>query len=202
MIDAVFDISHHQHKPDFNRAKLDGNQYGVIHKATQGTSYQDPTFKPRIPFIRDSGLRLGAYHFLTSTQPIQQADFFLDVAGNARLLVVDWESSNGKLPSVAILSEFVRFVQAQGLTLGLYAGQADLIQHFEEFDDAIQKCWLWVARYGKMPDIPLGKWHTWTMWQWTDGMHNHPQPIKGIGYCDRDKFNGTLDNLKALWGQT
>jgi len=198
MMDVVHDISHHQHKPDFKRAKRSG-QIGCIHKATEGTAYKDPTFIPRRGFIEDAGLLFGAYHFLTSSQPIQQAEHFLEVTGDTPLLVVDWETSNGKLPSVEVLSEFVRFIHNESRSLGFYVGQADLIEHFEEFDEAIQQCWLWVARYGKMPEVPLGKWKTWTMWQWTDGMHNTPQPVPGIGYCDRDRFNGSLSGLYRLW---
>lgn len=198
MLDIVVDLSHHNHKPDFKRAKQSG-MYGIVHKATQGTQYIDPTFSTRRGFIEDSGLKLGAYHFLSSSQPVQQAEHFLDTASQVPLLVVDWETSNGRLPSVPVLSEFIRFIHSQGRSVGLYLGQADLIEHFEEFDEAINQCWLWVARYGKMPEIPLGRWPTWTMWQWTDGMHNNPQPVSGFGYCDRNRFNGNFAGLERLW---
>ena len=41
--DAVIDLSHFNHNPDFKLAKADGI-LGVIHKATQGTSFLDPTY--------------------------------------------------------------------------------------------------------------------------------------------------------------
>ena len=198
MLDNVTDLSHHNHKPDFRRAKLSG-QYGVIHKATQGLSYIDPTFRKRVEFAEFAGLRVGAYHFLTSSHPVLQAEHFLRNAGDRTLLVVDWETSAGKLPSVAVLSEFIRFIHSEGRSIGLYLNNSDLNEHFDEFDDAIGQCWLWVARYGKMPSVPLGRWTTWTMWQWTDGMHNSPTPVPGFGYCDRDRFNGSQEGLERLW---
>jgi lysozyme len=41
------------------------------------------------------------------------------------------------------------------------------------------------------------------MWQYTDGNFG-PQPhaVNGIGNCDRDKFNGTEDQLRTLWQGT
>lgn len=44
-------------------------------------------------------------------------------------------------------------------------------------------------------------WAKWTLWQYTDGnVGPEPPTVPGIGACDRDKFNGDLDRLKALWG--
>jgi lysozyme len=39
------------------------------------------------------------------------------------------------------------------------------------------------------------------MWQYTDG-NNGPEPhsVNGVGACDRDKFNGDIDQLLRLWG--
>ncbi len=39
------------------------------------------------------------------------------------------------------------------------------------------------------------------MWQYTDGnVGPQPHSIAGIGNCDRDQFNGTVEELKQLWG--
>jgi lysozyme len=39
------------------------------------------------------------------------------------------------------------------------------------------------------------------MWQYTDGaVGPEPHVVAGIGYCDRDKFNGDLTQLHKLWG--
>jgi lysozyme len=201
MIDVVLDISHHNHKPNFVLAKQSG-QLAIIHKATQGTDYTDPTFSKRRQFIVDSGLWLGAYHFLTAHAPINQADHFLAATAGIPLLVADWESYQGLLPPIFVLSEFVRALQRAGRTVGVYMNQHDLITHIDEFDDAVGRCWLWVARYGCAPTVPVNThWPTWTLWQYTDGLHSHPAPVSGIGYCDRNRFNGTLNGLARLWGK-
>lgn len=198
MIDTIIDISHHQHKPDFVRAKASGITH-VIHKATQGTTYTDPTFSKRKRFIEDAGLQLGAYHFLTPEHPVQQALSFLSVTMDVPVLVVDWETSKGRMARVDDLNAFIEVVIKERPSLGLYLGQYDLTSKAEALDYACKNTWLWIARYGKLPEVPLNTWNNWTMWQWTDGAVNHPQPVSGIGYCDRDKFNGDATSLQKLW---
>ena len=45
--------------------------------------------------------------------------------------------------------------------------------------------------------------HGWTFWQYTDGVHGPaPHRVDGVGRCDRNKFNGSLAQLKKLWGVT
>ena len=65
-------------------------------------------------------------------------------------------------------------------------------------DPLLARCWLWLAQYGATPVVPAS-WQTWTMWQYTDGAFG-PQPhaVAGIS-LDRDKFNGTKDELTQLW---
>jgi lysozyme len=64
----------------------------------------------------------------------------------------------------------------------------------------ISECWFWLAQYGPTPVVPRN-WKTWTMWQYTDGaLGPKPHTVKGIGRCDRDKFNGTEAQLRKLWG--
>jgi len=54
---------------------------------------------------------------------------------------------------------------------------------------------LWIAQYttAAQPVIPP-VWNAWTFWQYTD-----KGGVDGInGDVDHNRFNGTLDNLKAL----
>jgi lysozyme len=40
----------------------------------------------------------------------------------------------------------------------------------------------------------------WSLWQYSNGQINAPaSPVPGIGVCDRDRFNGSPDQLKAFW---
>jgi GH25 family lysozyme M1 (1,4-beta-N-acetylmuramidase) len=67
-------------------------------------------------------------------------------------------------------------------------------------DPILAECWFWLAQYGPTPVVPRN-WKTWTMWQYTDGaVGPKPHTVKGIGRCDRDKFNGNEAQLRKLWG--
>ena len=62
MINAIVDLSHHNASVDF-AALAGAGIAGVIHKATQGAGYVDPTYTARQAQARTVGLRWGAYHF-------------------------------------------------------------------------------------------------------------------------------------------
>jgi len=173
----------------------------VFLKATQGTGYLDPTFKDRSAQARDAGLMVAAFHFLEAdSSGIDQAHWFLEhTHGVVPVLAADWELDNGVLPSVELLSAFLRELLGTGKSVGLYAGFSNFEDHFEEFDAVCQLAFLWLAKYGPAPTIPIGKWTTWTFWQWTDGKSNNPIAVDGYGFVDRDKFNGDEDGLRRIW---
>ena len=53
----------------------------------------------------------------------------------------------------------------------------------------------------RQPNKIQQTWPAWTLWQYTDGVAGPgPHSVDGIGPCDRDQFNGTVDQLKQLWG--
>lgn len=58
---------------------------------------------------------------------------------------------------------------------------------------------LWAPRYNSSmlePRIP-DPWTAWKIWQWTDGGDSGPHfTCPGIGECDADYWNGTVDDLK------
>lgn len=63
------------------------------------------------------------------------------------------------------------------------------------------KCWLWIAQYSKAPLVPK-IWPRWTLRQYTDGAFGpEPHSLDGIGRCDRDQFNGSLEELNQFWCQ-
>ena len=60
----------------------------------------------------------------------------------------------------------------------------------------------WIAQYkGPRPVGIPPTFETWTFWQYTDGVHG-PQPheTSGVGPSDRDFFNGSVAQLRKLWG--
>jgi len=206
ILNAIVDISHHNgSKLDFAKAKADGI-LGVIHKATQGQSIKDPLYVRNRKKVRDAGLLWGAYHFATGSDGGKQAQHFLRTVGDPTdtLLVLDFEPNpTGPSMSLDEARAFTAHVFEQtGKWPGLYAGHylKELLRTGK--DAVLAKSWLWLAQYGRRAVVPAN-WPTWTMWQYTDGAAGPPpHSVKGIGYCDRDKFNGGEAQLRRLWGVT
>jgi len=201
-IKAVVDISHHNGDLNLQLAKADGIS-GVIHKATQGTTMADPMYQTNRTKALNEELLWGAYHFGTGGDGAAQAQFFLNVVGtfDNTLLVLDFEqNTDGASMSLADARAFVTEVnQVTGRFPGLYSGSYIKQLLGSAKDPVLAECWLWLPEYGPTPVVPAN-WSTWTMWQYTDGNFGpEPHSVNGIGACDRDKFNGTEDQLRTLW---
>ncbi|RNF83083.1 glycoside hydrolase family 25 protein [Montanilutibacter psychrotolerans] len=205
MLNAVIDISHHNQISSFDTVRQAGI-LGVIHKATQGSAYVDPTFADNRKRIQDAGLLFGAYHFGTAGDADAQAERLLAVAGTDALLVLDFESNpQGGSMTLDEAEQFVHHIyHATGRYPGLYSGST-IKQALSTAgitgpsQTELSKCWLWLAQYAATPLIPKA-WSTWTLWQYTDGAAgNGPYEVSGVGRCDRDQFNGTADQLQAFW---
>lgn len=199
---AVIDISHHNGDVDLQQAKTAG-VVGIIQKATQGTSYIDPTFARNRSRAAGAGLLFGAYHFGVGADGVEQAGFFVRTVqpGPGDLLVLDFEA-NPQGPSMTLdeARAFVLHVQSvTGKFPGLYSGHYLKELLGASVDPVLVNCWLWISQYGPAAIIPPA-WKSWTMWQYTDGgAGNPPHQVPGIGRCDRDIFNGTPEQLRAFW---
>lgn len=203
MIDVVIDLSHHNATPDFVKAKAAGI-VGVIHKSTQGTAFVDPTYHERRQAALNAGLLWGAYHFGTGADGVEQAEHFLRATAptTAELLVLDLEA-NGQGPSMSLAEAhaFITHVSdTAGRFPGVYTGHYIKELLGPARDPILVKCWLWLSQYGSTPVVPP-TWKHWTMWQYTDGASGvGPEPVPGVGRCDRDRFNGPAPRLRMLWG--
>ncbi len=201
MINAVIDVSHHNGTSlDFNKAKADGI-VGVIHKASQGMGNLDALYKTNRKKATAAGMLWGAYHFATGGDGAKQADIFLNAVGDPAgvLMVLDFEPNTaGPTMDLNEAHTFVTHIfQATGRWPGFYSGHLikDLLKG--QKDPILANCWLWLAQYGATA-VVQPTWPTWTMWQYTDGSDGK-EPVKGIGHCDRDRFNGDEDHLRTLW---
>ena len=199
---VVMDLSHNNPSVDFGLAAVDGI-VGVVHKATQGTGFADPQYSARRQAAADAGLLWGAYHFGTGADPVAQANWFLRTAtpGPQDLVVLDFEENPaGTTMSLDQARTFIQTVQAKiGRAPGLYGGSL-LKQSLTGISDPIlEACWLWWAQYGPVAAIPPN-WDNYTLWQYTDGHHgNPPFAVNGVGVCDRDQYQGSVDQLTAAW---
>jgi lysozyme len=203
-INVVVDISHHKGNVDLTKAKAAGI-VGVIQKATQGTSLVDQTYGQNRQKAEAAGLLWGAYHFGAKADGAAQADFFLSKANpdEQTLLVLDYEPNGNATMTLDQARAFVsRVNEVTGRFPGLYSGS--LIKEQlggQPVDPILSQCFLWIAQYGPQPKNIPQTWPTWTLWQYTDGnVGPDPHSVDGIGPCDRDQFNGTIEQLRQLWG--
>jgi lysozyme len=196
--DVVIDIYHGDKvSVDFSVVKSKGIA-AVILKATQGISFVDPAFAPRLANARAAGLLVGAYHFMDATSPVEQMAHFLSVvaATDGILLAVDFEAYERSQPTVTQAATAVMTVKSvTGRFPVLYTGRYMLTAP----NAMLSQCPLWLAEYGSGPVCPPG-WSQWKLWQHTDGrVGSAPKSVPGIGPCDRSRFAGTVDELKAWW---
>ena len=202
-LNVVIDLSHHNAKVDLKQAKEKSGIIGVIQKATQGSSFVDPTYKTNRKKAVDAGALWGAYHFGTGSDGVAQADHFLSTVNPApdTLLVLDFEA-NPQGPNMTLIEAraFVTHVkEVTGRSPGLYSGHYIKALLGNALDPVLADCWFWLAQYGPTAVVPPN-WKTWTMWQYTDGaLGPEPHTVIGIGRCDRDKFNGTEAELQTQW---
>ncbi|MGB9369578.1 MAG: glycoside hydrolase family 25 protein [Xanthobacteraceae bacterium] len=203
-LNVVIDLSHYNEVTSFSVIKASGI-LGVIHKATQGTSDTDPTYASRRTAALAAGLWWGAYHFGTNADGAAQAQYFLSVVnpGPQDLLALDFEQNGNDTMTLAQAEQFVSEVFSEtGRYPGFYSDSMISSLLGDTVNPTLQQCWLWRAEYGAAPVVPP-TWPTWTMWQYTDGSYGSPPALPGVtGTCDRDKFNGSMDGLARLWGQT
>lgn len=171
----------------------------VFIKATQGSSFfDDSSFPAQWAASKRVGLVRGAYHFLTLADGAEQARNFLShvklEAGDLPP-VLDIEVRGGDPREHA--KNAVAFLAAVDAALHrkaiIYAGYTDLAALLEAAP-ALAKYPVWIASYGvAVPEVP-GTGTKWTFWQ-----YSYRGAVSGIsGSVDLDRFNGSLDELRAF----
>ncbi|WP_254229482.1 glycoside hydrolase family 25 protein [Wolbachia pipientis] len=200
LINAVIDLSHWNQEIDFRLTKEDGI-VGIIHKATQGVKYVDPEYTKRKKAAEKEELLWGAYHFgVGEKSGKDQAEHFLETIGDSSdiLLALDIEENkDGKSIMPKQAEDFVNRVYLVTGRLPLIYGSPSFLKDFAT--PTLTECPLWLAKWGTKLTLPIG-WRNWTLWQYTDGQTGaKPHEVEGIGKCDRNKFNGTLKELREFW---
>lgn len=201
----VTDLSHHNAVHDLRASRL----WGVIHKATQGTGYVDPTYAQRRQPVADAGMLWGAYHFGDSSDPVQQVAHFLDCArpGPDTLLALDYEDHPSGAHATMRPQQMVAFLRECERRIGrkivIYSGnrlKEDLPKLSQADRDYVCSHLLWLAQYAATPRLPAGFSRSF-LWQYTDGrVGPEPHGVDGItGEVDLNAFNGTREELAELW---
>jgi lysozyme len=204
MIPRVIDISHHNTVGDLHLVAA-ANIWGVIHKATEGDHYVDPTYAARRKLAHDAGLFWGAYHFNTGAETSAQVDYFLE---NAKpdpdtLLVLDFEDNRQSNMSIQQAVEFLYLVEEQiGRKAAIYSGNRlkENMASLNKADrDYVTSHRLWLCQYGPTPKLPPG-FAKWWLWQFTDGVINKGHSVPGVaGEVDQNTYLGTKAELESEW---
>jgi MYXO-CTERM domain-containing protein len=197
------DVSTYQGNINWTQVTTSNVRFAVT-RISDGPSYQDSQFNRNWAAIKDVGLLRGAYQFFEpGLDALAQADMVVAKVGKLGPgdlpVQLDMEVTGGQ-PSATIVSRMKTWIER--VTAG--TGKRPIIYSAKYFwnDNIASRDFntypLWVANYGvTCPDMP-DPWSNWTIWQYSDA-----RTVPGIGGgVDADKFNGTLDDLKALAGMT
>lgn len=200
MFDGIMDINHND-DVDLAAAQSAGI-VAVIHKATEGATYQDPLYATRRTQAQQLGLLWGAYHFGTAADVDQQIANFVQTAQPAAgdLVALDYETNSGNQMTLEQAEQWVTSWQQQYGYWPMIYGSSLLTQAAQSNPSSpLANCGLWIADYtsASQPTLP-SIFTTWTLWQYTDG--TTPQPLITAGATvDRDRFNGSRKQLDRAW---
>jgi lysozyme len=224
-LDAVIDISHNVRVSDFNLVR-NSNILAVIHKATEGGDWIDPSYSERRMQAESAGLLWGAYHFGTRQYSgARQAQTFLSTVrpGPKTVIALDFELNDPNPNNTMTLpqaEEFVRVVQqATGRLPMVYthAGWANgnrsgrrgvRLREPVGPGSILARCDLWLADHREEPEVPYA-WadRGWKLWQYladeTDSNAAYgsvSRAVPGVTHCDRNLFAGDSSELYRFWG--
>lgn len=190
---TIIDLSHYQPHVDLLTARGDGI-LGVIHKATEGTTWKDGLYRARKANAATLGLSFAPYHFLKPGNIPQQAAHFLQFADPPKggRVFIDYEDGALKLADLRAMIAAVHALD-DTLEIGIYAG-ALLKQQVASGDSDLGSYPLWLAQYTTgTPTWPKSVWPVWSLWQFTDAAD-----VAGVGKCDGNVFNGSDAQLKKF----
>ncbi|MDI1492709.1 MAG: hypothetical protein OHK93_004491 [Ramalina farinacea] len=200
-----FDLSHYQANVDFQGAYNDGARFVII-KATEGTSYTDPSFSTHYSGATSANLIRGGYHFAhpDASSGSTQASYFLAHGGG-------WSNDGLTLPGMLDIEYNPSGATCYGLSASaMVSWVSDFVDTYKAAtgrdpliyttDDWWSTCTgnsgafsgsspLVLARYGSSPGTIPGGWGYQTIWQNADSY--------SFG-GDSDVFNGAQSGLVKL----
>ena len=181
------DLSAHNGDVDFDRVAADGGDF-VFLKATEGVSFKDPKFLANHLAARQSGVKVGAYHFFRfDCDGYEQGRNFLETVDSLSLdlpLAIDIEEWGN--PADYTTDEIVSNIR--GMIFALEGGRHKVILYtnkngYSRFVKGhLEEMPVWVCSFTN-PPMPSDKWLLW--------QHSHESHVDGIkGNVDLNTFNG------------
>src|SRR5262245_21176997 len=199
----VLDISHHNTVSNW-QSIVSAGVVGIIHKATEGTSYVDAQYKSAREQAKKVGLLWGAYHFATASNAKAQVDHFLGTAGvsDDMLYALDWEDYGSNSMNLDQAREFLQ--RCDGI-IGpnrtvLYSGNTVKEALGSKKDSFFGSHRLWLAQYGSSPTVQAS-WNDWWLWQYSDGSPGPtPHGRPGVnGNVDTASYEGSDRHGASEW---
>lgn len=197
------DVSVYQGKIDWSAVRRSGRAFAFI-RVSDGLHHLDALFEQNWKGARDAGLLVGAYQFFRPSQDgAAQAKLLLDrvgrVGGPDLPSVLDAEEGDGR-PGIEIVTACRAWLDvvaaAEHRTPIVYTGSGFWDQL--PSSDVPSTSSLWTANWTQgCPLMPAG-WDAWEFWQYSS-----KGSVPGIGTAvDLDRFNGSLEELRAFAGTT
>jgi lysozyme len=198
------DVSYHNGTINWTSVKNAGYEFAFV-RISDGTGFRDPMFATNWAGAHAAGLTRGIYQFFRPNQDVAaQADLVIAAVGTRAPgdlpPVIDVEAT-GNLSPASVAAKVRTWVDrvkaATGVDPIVYTGKyfwRDQVGGPTTFANNA----LWIAQYTSLcPDL-TSPWNTWAFWQYSE-----TGSVPGIsGGIDVDRFNGTVDELRALAGGT
>ena len=197
------DISNYQATLDLAKVPCDF----VIVKATQGTSYVNPSCDKHVQQALKLNKPFGVYHYISGVGATAEADYFIDNCKNYighGILCLDWESNqNNEWGNESYLESVVDRIKTRtGINPIIYV-QASRYQQVKAVADR-QNCGLWIAQYAN--NNTTGYQTTpWNEGAYTCAIRQYASNGHLNGYdgaLDLDKFYGDLNAWNKYAGAT
>jgi lysozyme len=196
------DVSHYDGTIDWMKAAAGGITFAIM-KASEGTTFVDPTFATNWANAGAAGVIRGAYHFFRpADDATAQADYFLQIAGSPAYgdlpLAIDLEVTDnltGAQVAAGAQTFLQRVQQKTGRTPLIYTSHR-VMDTLLGSPTGFSNFPLWVANWGvSCPGMP-SEWSEWAIWQ-----SSATATVPGISsMVDLDQFNGTLGQLHGFVG--
>lgn len=207
----IIDISNWQNGIDLAVLFKENPLDGVIIKATEATGYTNPNFRTWAEWLENNKKPWGAYHFCAGADAIAEARYFYSVTRpyiGKFIPVADYEADALKCGARWLkdfLDEYFLLSKVKPL---VYCSQS--VTQTQNMNEIARAGYgLWVAQYADFNPVYgfLDKpWHSGSVSPW-NGYHMQQYTSCGVlkgwkSYLDLDKFFGTVDDWKALCGET
>lgn len=195
------DVASYQGNPDWAAVAASGIAFAFT-KATEGTSYVNPTFARNWSEIKAHHMARGAYHFARpdANNPEVEAEHFIGAVmaqgiETGDLLALDLEDGSGDLSSWTL--RFLQHVKRlAGFDPLVYTSAGFANTHHLAALPEIGERGLWLASWQATLPAPPEPWGLVAFHQYTDSAQ-----VPGIaGAVDGDRFNGPVDRIH-LYGK-